>query len=98
MIRATDGKEHQVAFYCLDWDNYNGGRAMKVEVRDPESGAVLDTQEVKEFKNGKYLVWNIQGEVAVRFITTGPGNWHDPANGVVSGVFVDQTGMQGGVQ
>jgi hypothetical protein len=89
VIRATDGKEHQVAFYCLDWDNYNGGRAMHVEVRDPDSGAVLDTQDIKEFKDGKYLVWNLQGEVAVRFITTGPGNWHDPANGVVSAVFAD---------
>jgi hypothetical protein len=89
VIRATDGKEHQVAFYCLDWDNFNGGRAMKVEVRDPDTGAVLDTQEIKEFKDGKHLVWNVQGEVAVHFITTGPGNWHDPANGAVSAVFVD---------
>ena len=88
-VGITDAKEHQVAFYCLDWDKYNGGRMMKVEARDPDSGAVLDTQAIKEFTAGKYLVWNVQGQVIFHFIATGPGNWHDMPNGVISGVFVD---------
>jgi hypothetical protein len=88
-VAITDAMEHQIAFYCLDWDNYNGGRVMRVEARDPDTGAVLDTQEIKAFKNGKYLVWNVQGQVIFHFMATGPGNWHDPPSGVISGIFLD---------
>ena len=84
-VEFTDGKEHQVALYCLDWDNADKGRSMTVEVWDPWRNAVLaDKQTVKEFSSGKYLVWNIRGHVALRLKST--GRWY---NAVASGVFFD---------
>ncbi len=84
-IGISDGKEHQVALYLMDWDAL--GRAVKVEVRDAETDAVLDTQSVAEFKNGKYLIWNIKGQTSFHFISTGK------ANATVSGVFVDPSAL-----
>jgi outer membrane protein assembly factor BamB len=89
-IEFTDEKEHQVALFCLDWDKGGGGRSMTVEVWDPWRDVVLaDKQTVKEFSNGKYLIWNLKGHVALRLQGS---NWY---NAVASGIFFDaavQTG------
>src|SRR5262249_3035160 len=45
--------------------------------------AVLDSQSVSGFQNGKYLVWALKGHVVLRFTLTGG------ANAVVSGLFFD---------
>ncbi len=86
-VGTTDDKEHQVAVYFMDWDAL--GRAVKVEVRDAVSDAVLDTQTVMDFKNGKYLVWKIKGQASFHFLSTGK------ENATVSGVFVDPPGQAG---
>jgi lysophospholipase L1-like esterase len=85
-----DGKEHQAALYCLDWEGNGGffgnGRAMRVEVRDPGTEAILDTRTVRKFNKGKYLVWNLKGHVTLHIVQV------DGFNAVASGVFFDFPG------
>jgi hypothetical protein len=90
-IEFTDEKEHQVALYCLDWDKAGGGgRSMTVEVWDPWRNVVLaDKQTIKEFSNGKYLIWNLKGHVALHLQGS---NWY---NAVASGVFFDAPAQTG---
>jgi hypothetical protein len=80
-LNLTDGQEHRVQFYCLDWDF--GGRQQKVEVLDQASGQVLHTQSLSAFSGGVWLDYNIRGRVLVRFtrITS--------HNAVLSGIFFD---------
>jgi outer membrane protein assembly factor BamB len=89
-IEFTDGKEHQVALYCLDWDKFEGGRAMMVEVWDPWTNVVLDKQGVEKFSNGKYLIWNLKGHVTLRL----QGN-SGCFSAVASGIFLDAPGKIG---
>ncbi len=80
-LNITDGKVHQIALYCTDWDNL--GRAQKVEIVDAATGAVLDSQSLSGFAGGRYLVWNVSGHVTIR-VTRTAGN-----NAVVEGLFFD---------
>jgi len=81
-INLTDGQEHRVAVYCLDWDG-NNIRSQTIEVRDAATNAVLDTRNVDDFSSGRYLTWQLKGHVRIRITHTGsPGS-----NAVVSGLF-----------
>jgi hypothetical protein len=84
-VNLADGQEHQVALYLLDWNRV--GRAERVEVRDAASGAVLDSREMSGFGDGRYLVWNLAGNVILRVTNTAGFS-----NAVVSGLFFDPTG------
>jgi hypothetical protein len=78
-LNLTDGKAHRVALYLLDWDN--AGRSERVDVIDPSTGKVLNSQTVSGFGNGKYLVWNITGHVQIKITRlAGP-------DAVLSGLF-----------
>jgi hypothetical protein len=79
-VNLTDGKIHRVAFYCVDWD-LTSNRSQTIEITDAASGAVLSTQNVSSFGNGKYLVWDLKGHVKVK-ITKLSGY-----NAVLSGMF-----------
>ena len=79
-VNLTDGAEHQVGLYVLDWD-YNG-RFERVDILDAQTDTLLDTVEVNEFFEGKYLVWNIRGHVKI--VVT---NLNPDANAVLSGIF-----------
>jgi hypothetical protein len=79
-LNLTDGKIHQVAVYCLDWDA-KGERAERIDVLDASNNAILDTQIAGGFQNGRYLVWNLKGHVTLRIASFGH------PNAVVSGVF-----------
>jgi len=87
-LNLSDGQEHQVAFYAVDWDWLS--RAEKVEVFDAVSGSLLDTRTLSGFSGGAYLVWKMKGNVRIRFTCTGP------YNAVLSGVFIDA--VNGGAQ
>ena len=78
-LNLTDGAQHQVAFYFLDWDSLN--RTETVQILDGNSGAVLDTRNLSNFSGGVYLVWNLRGHVTMKLTNTGP------SNAVVSGIF-----------
>jgi hypothetical protein len=84
-INITDGKVHQIAVYCTDWDN--AGRAQKVEILDAATGVVLNSQSVSSFSAGRYLVWNVSGHVTVRVTRTAGGN------AVIEGLFFDPSGV-----
>ncbi len=78
----TDAASHQVAIYGLDWDR--NGRSEDIQVIDAQTKAVLDTQKLNAYVNGKYLVWNIQGHVIFRVINT-----TSSTNPALSGIFFD---------
>ncbi len=83
-LNFNDAAQHQVAVYNLDWD-FNG-RTQTVSILDGTTNAVLDSQSVSSFQNGKYLVWKLTGHVIIRVTNTGP------ANAVISGLFFDPAG------
>jgi hypothetical protein len=75
----NDGQQHRVAVYCLDWDTTQ--RNETVAIQDG-NGVLLNTQNVSNFHNGQYLVWQLSGHVQIHLTNTNSGS-----NGVVSGLF-----------
>lgn len=69
----TDGQEHQVAFYFLDWDS-GGVRTAQVQVIEADTGRILETRNIASYHLGAYLVWKVKGSVVFRFKNTGPHN------------------------
>jgi hypothetical protein len=77
-VNVTDGGTHQVALYFLDWGGST--RSERIDVLN-SYGQIIDTRTISSFHGGKYLVWNISGNVTFRITRlAGP-------NAVVSGVF-----------
>jgi hypothetical protein len=81
-LNMTDGLTHRVALYLVDWDIYGGGRTETIEVLDQATGAVLSTQSASAFSGGTYLIWELKGNVQLRFTNT-----NSAANAVLSGFF-----------
>src|SRR5215813_1658112 len=80
-LNLSDGKRHQVALYCLDWDRL--GRAQRIEIFEAETAALLDSREVSDCKEGKYLAWTLSGRLRLRVAPMGS------SDAVVSGLFID---------
>jgi hypothetical protein len=81
---------HQFGLYAVDWDSK--GRSETIEILNPATNTVLDTETISNFVGGVYLNWTISGQVQVIVTSTaGP-------NCVVSGVFFGQSsgGSSGG--
>jgi len=76
----NDGLQHQLALYCLDWDST--ARAETIDILDA-NGVLLSTQNVSNFHNGQYLVWQLSGHVQVTVTKLSGGN------GVISGLFFE---------
>ena len=74
-----------MAIYSLDY-YAQGLRTQTVSILDGATNAVLDSQSLSSFQNGKYLVWNLQGHVVLRVTNT------SMVNAVVSGLFFDPAG------
>jgi len=74
----SDSAVHQMAVYCLDWDNQS--RAETLQVLDVNNN-VLDTRNLSSFVAGTWVVWNLSGHVRLRVMLT--GGW----NAVISGLF-----------
>jgi hypothetical protein len=79
-LNFTDGLQHQLAVYSVDWDS-GGARAQTVSILDGATNALLNNQSLSSFQNGKYLVWKLTGHVIIRVTNTGP------INATVSGLF-----------
>ena len=85
----NDGQQHRVALYCLDWDTTK--RAETVAIQDAHGVPLASTQNVSNFHNGEYLVWQLSGHVQIRVANISGGG-----NAVVSGLFFDTTAPAGG--
>ncbi|HUS36341.1 MAG TPA: glycoside hydrolase family 9 protein [Verrucomicrobiae bacterium] len=77
----TDNIPHRVALYLLDWDRT--GRVQRFDILDPSNNAVLNSTNVSDFGEGKYLVFDLKGNSRVR-ISRVAGN-----NALIAGVFFD---------
>lgn len=85
-IDLTDGGEHKVSTYLMDYDNYLGGRNQRVEVLDASTNAVLDSRDISSFVDGLYLTWVLRGHVKIKFTNLASGS----NNAIISGLFFDQ--------
>lgn len=85
-VEITDGKEHQVALYCLSWNSHCD---QTVEVIDADTKKTLDTQPMKDFVPGKYLIWNVKGQVIIRISSN---KQQEGTSALASGVFIDPVG------
>ena len=81
-VNITDGLQHDIALYVLDWDTTT--RVETIEVRDAQSKALLDSRVVTGFNGGQYLKWAMIGHVTFT-VTRNAG-----MNAVVAGIFFDR--------
>ena len=87
-VNLTDGKMHQVALYCVNWDNRV--RPERIDILDAVSGAQLDTESLTAFYNPpEYLIWNLSGHVKIKVTQTAD------FSAVVSGIFFGQVAKSG---
>lgn len=71
----------RVSAYFADYDRQN--RAQLVEIVDSASGEVISSQILRDFRNGRYLTWDLSGSVILRITRiAGP-------SAVISGLFFD---------
>ena len=77
-LPLTGSATHQMAVYCLDWDNL--GRAQTIQILDANNN-VLDTRSVSSFSGGTWIVWNISGHVRLQVTLASGGT------AVISGIF-----------
>jgi len=70
---------NRLTLHCAGPD----GRAQKVELVDPTSGAILDSQSLSNFGSGTYLTWDVRGPVRARMTSTATGK-----NAVLQGILL----------
>ena len=63
-LNLNDGQSHLVSLYAVDWDNK--GRSEEVQIIDPTTGKILDTEAIGHFQGGAYLTWNLSGNVVIK--------------------------------
>ena len=69
-IAFNDGNTHLVALYAVDYDSR--GRAETIQIVDPATNNILNSQVLSNFSNGVYLLWNISGQVKIN-VTSSAG-------------------------
>ena len=90
-LSLAGGQPQQLTLYLLDWDTANR-RSQRIELRDADTGQVLDAQGVSEFSSGVYLTWRVRGKIRLTIQRLGV------RNAVVSGIFLDPVGAPPTVQ
>ena len=76
-VNLTDSATHEVGLYLLDWD----GRGRSENIQISSGSTILDTRTVNNFGSGKWLVWNMSGDVTITISYLGG------LNVVASGLF-----------
>ena len=87
LVNPNDGITHRMAVYCLDWDNYGGGRSETLNLLNPSTGqSELSGGPVSlsNFRNGVWVIFSFTGNVELQ-ITNTNGN----ANAVISVIAFD---------
>ena len=83
----TDDKEHNVELYFLDWDRRR--RWLVVDVIDASSGKLLDSRNLIDFADGKYLKYRIKGRVQFRLTNVWTERYSLSPDAGFSGIFID---------
>ena len=78
----VDGQTHRLGMYFMDWDN--SARAQKVEVLHRPTGTVLHSLDITNFHQGKYVIWDVGGDLQIRITNLNP-----ESNALLSGIFFD---------
>lgn len=86
-IRMPDDETHKVTIYLLDEDN--SGRWSMVDVIDPDTQKLLDSQNVYDFSEGVYLSWNISGHLQIRLTNVWTKRYMDSKDTAIHGIFID---------
>lgn len=81
-ITVAHEESRLISFYFVDWDSDR--RAMRIEVFDTATGALLDARDVRKFVQGVYASWNVAGAVTFRFTSL-----DYTANAIINGLFID---------
>lgn len=79
-LNVVDGASRVLAVYFVAYNSPSSQQ--RVEIRDGVSNALLDTQTLTSFDQGKWLVWNVTGHITINVIPLGG------AIGEVNGVFL----------
>ena len=82
-LTLNDNQSHLLALYFFDLDQYQGGRNERIDLIDTASGTVLNSQTMSGFQNGKYLVWNVTGNVTILVTNLNPNS-----NALLNGLFL----------
>ena len=80
-VSLSDTSTHDLELYFLDWDKQS--RRETIQILNPVTGTVLDTEAISSFSGGEYLNWAVSGNFVIK-ITNNSG-----PNAVLSGLFID---------
>ena len=81
-LDVNDSQKHQLAIYFLDWEDK--GRRSALEIFDLKTLKLLaHVQLIKEYQNGKYVVFDYSGPLRIRV------NHVRGDNAALSGIFFD---------
>jgi hypothetical protein len=80
-VDFSDGLDHQVSLYALDWDSQD--RAEQVQVFDAQNGSLLLSTDLREFSDGKFLKLRLAGHVQIRITSL------TSSDAALSGIFFD---------
>lgn len=86
-INITDGKTHKISVYLLDEDN--SGRWSMVDVIEPDTQKLIDSQSVYDFSDGVYLSYNISGHVRLRLTNVWTRRYKNSKDTAIHGIFID---------
>lgn len=82
-VNVNNRDTHQLALYFLDWDK--ASRRSVLEIFDGKTYKLLaPVQMIRNYQNGKYLVFNYSGSIRLRI------NQVRGPNAALSGVFFDK--------
>ncbi|MDB5171895.1 MAG: hypothetical protein JWN51_668 [Phycisphaerales bacterium] len=81
-VNITDGRTHRIAFYVPAWNTYTS-QYETIAAFDGTSGAQLSSQTVNSGTGGKYVVFNVTGNV--NFTFTPMAGYY----GAIGGFFLD---------
>jgi hypothetical protein len=64
-VEITDGRSHDVSLYFTDADRF-ANYTQTIETIDLATGATLETRDVSNFGEGKYVTWTVSGRTRFR--------------------------------